>query len=51
VRPFRIKKFEIFQRVFEGFIEFLCSSDSKIKLQRAREKQIDEKRNNQKLNR
>jgi hypothetical protein len=40
-RPIRILKFEIFQRIFGGFMGFLCSSDSKIvELHRAHEKLI-----------
>lgn len=30
VRPIQIQKSKIFQRVFGGFTEFLCSSDSNI---------------------
>jgi len=31
MRPIRILKSEIFQRVFEGFLEFLCGLNSKIR--------------------
>ena len=30
--PIRILKSEMFQRVFGGFMEFLCSSDNKIRI-------------------